>query len=1264
MKTIPHALRLSGTEAYNHTADNRFMMIGERANVAGSPQFAKLVRAGELEAAIEIVRQQVANGANVIDICFDDGLIDGKEMMSRFLHLLQGEPDIARVPIMVDSSKWEIIEAGLKCLQGKGIVNSISLKEGEENFIRQARHLMRYGAAVVVMAFDENGQAASYEEKIRICERAYRLLVDTVGFNPDDIIFDPNILTVATGIEEHNNYALDFINATRWIKANLPGAKVSGGVSNISFAFRGNNAVREAMHSAFLYHACLAGMDMGIVNAGMLEVYDEVPKELLECVEDVLLNRRQDATERLLDLAERFKGQGGKKIEEDLTWRTGPVERRLEHALLKGIDRFIDEDTEEALQKYGRPLKVIEGPLMDSMGVVGDLFGMGRMFLPQVVKSARVMKKAVAWLTPFMEAEKAEFLAGDIAEVKRQNPALTDDEALKVALRGRSAGRFLIATVKGDVHDIGKNIVGVVLSCNGYEVTDMGVMVACDKILDKAREIGADVIGLSGLITPSLDEMVHVAKEMERTGCTVPLLVGGATTSAAHTAVKIAQHYSGPVVHVLDASRSVPVTTSLLSKEQRDAFVAENLAKQQRLRDNFNSGPKKATLTLAAARAAAPKFDWACYQPPVPAFLGTGGPAILAETRLVNEAGDGAAFRVREDAEDTSPGGLEGRRTPADGGGQNARATGGPAILAETGSSKQPSFISNKREILKSRRTLPHWTQNKATYSVTMRLVDSIPQAVIMNYLGKKKQWQDVELQALSKGDEALAGDARQRQLECYHDIIEAFLEGGFGPDWLRLPDLAKMVADTLNHFDGERYDLFTWCVMPNHVHAIIKPIGEHSVSEILKSWKSFAAREANRMLGRQGAFWQHESYDHLIRGEDDFCNQRAYILSHKTTWKGDFKADGGGQNARATGGPAILAETGLADEAGDGAGLRVGEAVEGTVPGGLEKLSAAADGGGQNARATAYTGLRPSEINLRELVDYIDWTPFFHAWELRGVWDRTSHTLKTKNAEAAVEAGKLYQDARGWMERIITERRFSARGVHGFFPANSDGDDIIVWADESRGVEHTRFHTLRQQTQKDSGKPNVALADWIAPVAAVCNRLINTADYLGAFVVGIHGADEFAAELEAAHDPYGSIMVKALADRLAEAYAELLHHRARIEWGYETEADLTTDQLIHENYRGIRPAPGYPAQPDHTEKRILFELLAASSRTGVELTESCAMHPGAAVCGLYFSHPESHYFAISDLQQDQLEDYARRKGMPLAETEKWLGPWLGYVPR
>jgi 5-methyltetrahydrofolate--homocysteine methyltransferase len=921
MKEISKALRLSGTEAYNHTSDKRFLMIGERTNVAGSPQFAKLVRAGNLEAAVEVARQQVANGANVIDICFDDGLIDGKAMMTRFLQLLQGEPDVARVPIMVDSSKWEILEAGLKCLQGKGIVNSISLKEGEETFKRQARHIMRYGAAVVVMAFDENGQAATFDEKIRICERAYRILVDDVGFDPNDIIFDPNILTVATGIEEHNNYAVDFINATRWIKENLPGAKVSGGVSNISFSFRGNNLVREAMHSAFLYHAGNAGMDMGIVNAGMLEVYDQIPKDLLDCVEDVLLNRRDDSTERLLELAERFKGQAGKKLEEDLSWREAEVEKRLEHALLKGIDKFINEDTEEARQKYDRPLKVIEGPLMDGMGVVGDLFGAGKMFLPQVVKSARVMKKAVAWLTPFMEEDKAANLAGDIAALKAENPGLSDDDALRMAERRNSAGRFLIATVKGDVHDIGKNIVGVVLACNGFEVTDLGVMVSCDKILEKAREIGADVIGLSGLITPSLDEMVHVAKEMERLGFTVPLLIGGATTSAAHTAIKISRHYSGPVVHVLDASRSVPVTTALLSADQRDGFVAENEEKQRKLRESFLGGPKKETLTLAEARAAGPVSDWAGYVPPVPAFLGT---------------------RLDEPA------------------------------------------------------------------------------------------------------------------------------------------------------------------------------------------------------------------------------------------------------------------------------------------------------------------------TSLRELVKYIDWTPFFHAWELRGVWDRENHVLKTKNAEGAVEAEKLYREALEWIDRIIAGDRFTPRGVHGFFPANSDGDDIIVWSDDSRTRERIRFHTLRQQLRKTSGKPNVALADWIAPQGA---------DYLGGFVVGIHGADEFAAELEQQHDPYGSIMVKALADRFAEAFAELLHHRARVEWGYETESELTHDQLIHETYRGIRPAPGYPAQPDHTEKPLLFDLLAATEATGVTLTESCAMHPGAAVCGLYFSHPDSHYFALSDLQKDQIEDYARRKGMTLGEAERWLAPWLGYVP-
>ena len=920
MPTIPRVLRLSGSEAYNHTPDKNFLMIGERTNVAGSPRFAKLVREGKLDDALEIARQQVESGANVIDICFDDGLIDGKAMMARFLQLVQSEPEISKVPIMVDSSKWEIIEEGLKYLQGKGIVNSISLKEGEEKFIEQARHIRRYGAATVVMAFDENGQAATYEEKIRICERAYRVLVDKVGFPPEDIIFDPNILTVATGIEEHNNYALDFINATRWIKTHLPHAKVSGGVSNISFSFRGNNVVREAMHSAFLYHATKAGMDMGIVNAGMLEVYDEIPKEMLEHVEDVLLNRRPDATERMLEFAERFKGQDGKKLEEDLSWREAGVEKRLEHALLKGIDKYIDEDTEEARLKYGRPLKVIEGPLMDGMGVVGDLFGAGKMFLPQVVKSARVMKKSVAWLTPFMEAEKAEFLAGDIAELMAADPALTQDEAIALAGRRRSAGRFLIATVKGDVHDIGKNIVGVVLACNGFEVTDMGVMVPCDKILARAKEIGADVIGLSGLITPSLDEMIHVAKEMEKAGFKVPLLIGGATTSSTHTAVKVAQHYSGPVVHVLDASRSVPVTTSLLSPDQRDAFIAENNERHRKAREAFTGGPKKETLGIVEARALARLTDWSGYAPPVPAFTGT-------------------------------------------------------------------------------------------------------------------------------------------------------------------------------------------------------------------------------RVLANQ---------------------------------------------------------------------------------------------------------------SLRELMEYIDWTPFFHAWELRGVWDREEGVLKTKNEEGAKEAAKLHGEALELLEKIIAEKRFIARGIYGFFPANADGDDIIVWSDDTRTRERQRFHTLRQQVKKESGKPNEALSDYVAPQGA-------GRDYVGGFVVGIHGADEWAAELEKAHDPYNSIMAKALADRLAEAFAELMHHRARVEWGYERTNEFGPNELIKELYRGIRPAPGYPAQPDHTEKPLLFDLLQASEATGVELTESCAMHPGAAVCGLYFSHPESHYFAISEIQKYQVEDYARRKGMSVEETEKWLGPWLGY---
>lgn len=1164
MPTITPALRLSGTEPYNHTAEKQFLMIGERTNVAGSPQFAKLVRAGDLEAAVEVSRQQVANGANVIDICFDDGLIDGKAMMARYLDLLQGEPDVARVPIMVDSSKWEIIEEGIKHLQGKGIVNSISLKEGEENFKHQARHVMKYGAAVVVMAFDEKGQAATYEEKIRICERAYRILVDEVGFNPEDIIFDPNILTVATGMEEHNNYALDFINATRWIKQNLPGAKVSGGVSNISFSFRGNNAVREAMHSAFLYHATRVGMDMGIVNAGMLEVYDEIPKELLEHVEDVLLNRRTDATERLLDLAESFKGVGGKKLEEDLTWRNGPVEKRLEHALLKGIDKFIDEDTEAALKIYGRPLKVIEGPLMDGMGVVGDLFGAGKMFLPQVVKSARVMKKAVAWLEPFMEAEKAEFLAGDIDAVKVANPGIDDAEALRLAERRRSAGRFLIATVKGDVHDIGKNIVGVVLSCNGFEVTDMGVMVPCDKILAKAKELGADVIGLSGLITPSLDEMVHVAKEMEKAGFTVPLLIGGATTSAAHTAIKISEHYSGPVVHVLDASRSVPVTTSLLSEDQREKFVSDLREKQQKLRENHLGGPKKETLTLAKARAAGPQYDWATYTPPTPTFHGTRvidinlrdltqyidwtpffhawelrgvwdrekqilktkNAAGAAEAKkLHNEALEWVEHIIAEDR-------FQARGTygffPANADGddiivwtddtrtternrfhtlrqQLKKTSGKPNValsdwvaprssdhrsLINSSSDHRslpftPTYLNPNLPIEKTTANLPHWHQPGSTYAITFRLADSLPKSILKQYESEKTELLARIEAAKKSGDESQAKTLRKQLHDHYHQRMDAALDDGHGACVMKDPNIAQIVRDALFHFDGERYHVGAWCVMPNHVHCILRPMEGQSLSKILQGIKSASAKRINELLGREGALWQKEFYDHIIRDSDDFWNQKDYILRNPK------KAKLGG-------------------------------------------------------------------------------------WEFVG-----------------------------------------------------DGEQRPVIA---------------------------ATDDEQRPVIAA------TADHIGGFVVGIHGADEFAAELDAAHDPYGSIMVKAIADRFAEAFAEYLHHKARIEWGYETEDELTTDQLIHENYQGIRPAPGYPAQPDHTEKPILFDLLEAELATGVSLTESCAMHPGAAVCGLYFSHPESHYFSISDLQRDQIEDYAQRKGITFEKCEKWLGPWLGYV--
>jgi 5-methyltetrahydrofolate--homocysteine methyltransferase len=891
-------LRLSGSQPFTQQS-GVYIMIGERTNVAGSPKFAQLVKQGKYEEAVSVARQQVENGANVLDICMDEGMIDGVTAMTRYLQLLGSEPEVAKVPFMVDSSKWEVIEAGLKCLQGKGIVNSISLKEGEEKFRQNAAKVLKYGAAVVVMAFDEQGQAATYEEKIRICERAYRMLVDEVGFPPEDIIFDPNILTVATGMEEHNNYAVDYINATRWIKANLPHAKVSGGVSNISFSFRGNNKVREAMHSAFLYHAIAAGMDMGIVNAGMLEVYEEIDPELKILVEDVLLNRRPDATERLVEHGEKLKNAGAvvseKKAEE---WRQGTVEERLSHALVKGIDTYIEIDAEEARVKLGRPLLVIEGPLMDGMSVVGDLFGSGKMFLPQVVKSARVMKKAVAHLTPFMEAEKAaRAAAGEV--VKAQ-------------------GKILLATVKGDVHDIGKNIVGVVLACNNYEVIDMGVMVSCEKILERARAEKVDLIGLSGLITPSLDEMVHVAREMERQGFKLPLLIGGATTSRRHTAVKIAPHYSEPVVHILDASRAVPVTTSLLSDEGKPAFVAQHRADYEALRQ-AHSAPRLSIVSLETARARRTPIQWRAEDLPAPAFTG-------------------------------------------------------------------------------------------------VRVLDNFP---------------------------------------------------------------------------------------------------------------------------------------------------------------------------------------------------------------------------------------------LATLRDFIDWTPFFHTWGLKGAYPRI-----LEHEEYGGQARQIFSEGNALLDTIIEKNLITARGVYGFFPANAVSDDIELYTDGTREKVLERFHFLRQQSKKEGAEPCRSLADFIAP------KETRLPDHMGAFAVtsGI-GLKELCDRFRADNDDYNAIMAEALADRLAEAFAECLHKRVREEWGYGCGEDLSNADLIQEKYRGIRPAAGYPACPDHTEKGPLWRLLNVQANTGMLITESFAMWPGSSVSGLYFAHPESRYFSLGKIDRDQVADYHERKGMSVAEVERWLGQNLNYDP-
>ncbi len=884
--------RLSGLEPLTIRPDTNFVNIGERTNITGSPAFAKLILSGEYEGALAVAQQQVSGGAQIIDVNMDEAMLDSKEAMSTFLKLIASEPDIARVPVMIDSSKWEVIEAGLKCVQGKGIVNSISLKEGELAFLERAKLIRRYGAAVVVMAFDEAGQADTAERKVEICTRAYRLLAEKIGFPPQDIVFDPNVLTVATGIEEHANYAVNFSEATRRIKATLPRCKVSGGISNISFSFRGNNAVREAMHSAFLYHAIRAGLDMGIVNAGQLAVYEEIPKDLLKLVEDVLLNRRPDATERLVAFAETVKQKGKAAVQED-AWRQGPVEERLSHALVKGIVEYVEADVEEARRKYAKPLDVIEGPLMAGMNVVGDLFGSGKMFLPQVVKSARVMKKAVAYLLPFMEAEK-----------ERTG-------------RREAQGKILMATVKGDVHDIGKNIVGVVLGCNNYEVIDLGVMVPCEKILKTARERGVNIIGLSGLITPSLDEMVHVAREMAREGFAVPLLIGGATTSKAHTAVKIAPAYERPVVHVLDASRAVGVVGALMSPAQKATFAENNQRYQEQVRHAHQERGEKTLLTLAEARERKTPIEW----------------------RTAN-------------------------------------------IL-------KPSFTG-------------------------VHVLDGFP---------------------------------------------------------------------------------------------------------------------------------------------------------------------------------------------------------------------------------------------LEQIVPFIDWSPFFHTWELRGRYPKI-----LEDPTVGAKAKELFEDAQALLKEIVGRRLLTARGVYGFFPSNSVGDDIELYRDDSRSKVLAAFHTLRQQTPKPPDQFNQALADFIAP------KSTGLKDYIGAFAVtsGI-GLEAVCARFEKEHDDYNSIMAKALADRLAEAFAELLHKKAREDWGFGKGETLSNEDLIRERYRGIRPAPGYPACPDHTEKRILFDLLQAEKHAGITLTETFAMLPASSVSGLYFAHPDAKYFAVGKLGRDQVLDYAQRKQMDLGTIERWLGPNLNY---
>jgi 5-methyltetrahydrofolate--homocysteine methyltransferase len=1219
-------LRLSGLEPFVARPEIPFINVGERTNVAGSKVFKKLILGEDYTAALSVARQQVEAGAQIIDINMDDGMLDGAAAMTKFLNLVAAEPDISKVPIMIDSSKWEVLEAGLRCVQGKCVVNSISLKEGPEKFKEQARLIRAYGAATIVMAFDEQGQADSFQRKTEICARAYRILVDEVGFPPEDIIFDPNILTVATGIEEHNEYAKAFIEATRWIKENLPFARVSGGVSNISFSFQGNNPVREAIHAAFLYHAIKAGLDMGIVNAGQLGIYEEIPKDLLALIEDVLFNRSPDATERLVAFAQGFKSEksGATGPAQDLAWREEPVEKRLAHSLIKGIADFVEADTEEALNKYGKPLSVIEGPLMDGMKIVGDLFGAGKMFLPQVVKSARVMKKSVAWLTPLMEAERA------------ANPD------------ARTQGRILMATVKGDVHDIGKNIVGVVLACNNYEVIDIGVMVPCEKILATAKEKNCDIIGLSGLITPSLDEMIHVAKEMQRQGFTIPLMIGGATTSRAHTAVKMAHYYKGGVVHVLDASRSVNVASALLNPDQKPVFLEQLATDYAKLReDHANRQTTKAMLRLVEAIANAPQ---------------------LPHDNIATPAQTGAVVFESTKPSCSFPRRIGGLEVTSESELKQIFALDCPPTWFSTDDT--PKMVEEKRALKVVSFDDELVREFLAKYCHPLDYAPAFegdrPVLLVAPSTSGKNKIPSIFAEWLLQHfpgdlDESLRVFSKE---EAKNRI--GYLGKVGSPTVIHVPESAKaklasrrliLVDDILT--SGETLNAMQEALE----EAGLKVAGAVVIGAAMKAKPAHTStlnQLAKQLAKATGGDWKAvykdfqvahgHAYANLIRkaknDADHLSRDIAKLVAAKAaTLRGTARAHVSGEHP-----PQSHPDSG---------GTQGSPGVDQLLHLEKRQLASPVPGVLSESRGDAYegrgrSGFLPAQrrtVSLRDLIPFIDWSPFFHTWELRG-----RYPAILDDPHCGSEAKKLFDDAQKLLAEIVERESLRLRGVCGLFPANRDGEDIVVFTDETRTEVAARLHCLRQQAKKPAGQFNHSLADFVAPAPAQ--------DYVGAFAVTSgHGLPDLIQQFKAQHDDYNVIMAEALADRFAEAFAEYMHKFARDVWGFGKTENLSNEDLIREKYRGIRPAPGYPAQPDHTEKHAIWKLLDVDNAAGITLTESLAMFPGSSVSGLYFGHPESKYFAVGKIERDQIEDYARRKGMSVAEAEKWLMPYLNYDP-